>query len=296
MADVPQITDAGADLATAFANAAKISASQLALPEGAEKRYQSVPTDACNYGKANFWDDRYARSENAFEWYHPYPALAVLIGQFVNYDDTILIMGCGNSTLPEDMYNDGYERIVCVDLSRVVIDQQQEKYADLPIQWVQMNMCDSLFENEQFDAVIDKACLDAIYCHELGEASAKAALQEVDRILKPEGVYFMVSRGLPEERLEVLEVEDVKEKGYLAWQVQVHAIAKPAVDVKYIPNLADPTSVYYIYVCEKDEALHDAKRLWLAKLEAKKRGEGQVKRGRTGRGRRGGRRSRPVGV
>ena len=31
--------------------------------------YDPVPTDACLYGKSNFWDGRYMQNEEVFEWY-----------------------------------------------------------------------------------------------------------------------------------------------------------------------------------------------------------------------------------
>ena len=35
----------------------------------------------------------------------------------------VMQVGCGNSTLTEEMYEDGYKNIWNIDLSRVVIDQ-----------------------------------------------------------------------------------------------------------------------------------------------------------------------------
>jgi SAM-dependent methyltransferase len=41
----------------------------------------------------------------------------------------ILNLGCGNSTLPADMFEDGYRRIDNIDISSVVIRQMQEANA-----------------------------------------------------------------------------------------------------------------------------------------------------------------------
>ena len=42
-------------------------------------------------------------------------------------DDTILMAGAGNSRLSEDMYEDGYQTITNIDISRVVVDQVTNK-------------------------------------------------------------------------------------------------------------------------------------------------------------------------
>ena len=39
------------------------------------------------------------------------------------------------------------------------------------------------FEDKQFQAVIDKAAMDAVYCAELGSKKVKKALDEFDRVL-----------------------------------------------------------------------------------------------------------------
>eukprot|EP00968_Pinguiococcus_pyrenoidosus_P000859 scaffold48_cov311-Pinguiococcus_pyrenoidosus.AAC.54 len=266
------------------------SSLKLQPPNGAEakKRRDALPPDSCDYGSTSFWDRRYLKSETGFEWYHPYPALATLLAHYVKRDDMILIMGCGDSPLPVDMYNDGYKKIVCADVSRVVIDRQKEKHQDLPIQWYAVNMIDCLFEDQQFNVVLDKACLDAIFCHDLGEQAPAKALQEVDRILVPNGLYFLVSRGLPEERLELLEVDRPEEDGYLAWKADVHAIVKPSVDPAQMPDFKDPTNLYYVYACKKDPTMHKEKQRQLARKQAAATGALIKNRSRSrGRGRRG---------
>ena len=53
----------------------------------------------------------------------------------------ILMSGCGNSRLTEDMFEDGYTSITNIDISRVCIEQMVERYKDKPtLQWQQMNI------------------------------------------------------------------------------------------------------------------------------------------------------------
>lgn len=68
---------------------------------------------------------------------------------------------------------------------------------------------------------------------------------QVARVLKPNGVYFVVSYGVPDNRLSYLENEDY------SWTVTVHTVAKPTVSATAVPDTKDANSVHYIYVCVK---------------------------------------------
>ena len=87
-----------------------------------ETTYDPVPPDACQYGKASFWDGRYGTAPEAFDWYHPYDAISGIIEKYIEPEQTVMNCGCGNSTLTEEMYEDGYKNIWNIDLSRVAID------------------------------------------------------------------------------------------------------------------------------------------------------------------------------
>lgn len=52
-----------------------------------------------------------------------YTGLKDWISQYVRKDDNILMVGCGNSRLSEDMFDDGFASLTNIDVSRVVIDQ-----------------------------------------------------------------------------------------------------------------------------------------------------------------------------
>lgn len=43
-------------------------------------------------------------------------------------DDNILMVGCGNSRLSEDMFDDGFTTLTNIDVSRVVIEQMIARY------------------------------------------------------------------------------------------------------------------------------------------------------------------------
>ncbi|GLT91452.1 hypothetical protein SLE2022_093380 [Rubroshorea leprosula] len=116
------------------------------------------------YGEPQYWDDRYANESAPFDWYQKYPSLAPLTRLYVPHNhQRILVVGCGNS-FSEDMVNDGYEDVVNVDISSVVIKAMQNKYQNRSqLKYIEMDVKDmSAFEAGSFDAVIGKGTLDSI--------------------------------------------------------------------------------------------------------------------------------------
>ena len=198
------------------------------------------------YGKTSYWDERYTKDPEPFDWYQRYSGIQELVQKYVKKDDAVMMAGCGNSRLSEDMFEDGFANISNVDISRVVIDQMGDKYKDKPaLTFQQMNVCSLEFPDESFDAVIVKGTMDAILCGEGSTANVAKMCMEVSRVLKPSGVLFVVSYGVPDNRMQYLENEDY------SWTVTTHTVPKPTVSATAVPDTKDANSVHYIYVCAK---------------------------------------------
>ena len=73
------------------------------------------------YGKKEYWQDRYKKDKEPFDWYQRYSGIKDIITQYIRPEFNILMLGCGNSKMSEDMYEDGYENILNVDVSDIVI-------------------------------------------------------------------------------------------------------------------------------------------------------------------------------
>ncbi|GKV06856.1 hypothetical protein SLEP1_g18679 [Rubroshorea leprosula] len=147
------------------------------------------------YGETWYWNNRYANESGPFDWYQKYPSLAPLIRLYVPHNhQRILVVGCGNSAFSEGMVDDGYEEVVNVDISSVVIKAMQNKYQSRPqLKYVEMDVRDmGTFEAGSFDAVIDKGTLDSILCGNNSRGNATRMLEEVGRVLKDNGVYILV--------------------------------------------------------------------------------------------------------
>lgn len=128
-----------------------------------------------------------------------------------------------------------------------------EKYKDKPaLSFQQMNVCSLEFPDESFDAVIAKGVMDAILCGEGSTANVAKMCMEVSRVLKPSGVFFVVSYGVPDNRMQYLENEDY------SWVVTTHTVPKPTVSATAVPDTKDANSVHYIYVCAKGGTADEA--------------------------------------
>ncbi|XP_078445195.1 S-adenosyl-L-methionine-dependent methyltransferases superfamily protein isoform X2 [Wolffia australiana] len=213
------------------------------------------------YGEASYWDNRYKEDPKPFDWYQKYPALGPLFDLYIRRDRRLLLVGCGNSALGEEMAADGYKDIVNVDISSVVIEAMKEKYSDCPeMKYLQMDVRDmSAFDPGSFGAVIDKVA--TMQCGGDAQQNSSKMLKEIDRILMDSGAYILVTYGDPKYRLYLL-----KEIG---WTIHLHVIGKPDRIPPEDPwNLTEPIpmledgslattalgsnpDIHYIYVCLK---------------------------------------------
>ena len=141
----------------------------------------------------------------------------------------------------------GYTSITNVDISRVVIDQMVERYKDKPtLQWQHMNVTQLDFPDETFDVVIAKATVDAILCGEGSTANIAKMCSEITRVLRPTGVFIIISYGVPDNRLNYMDKEDI-----YSWTVTTHTVPKPTVSAAAVPSAEDANGVHYVYVCSK---------------------------------------------
>ena len=75
-------------------------------------------------------------------------------------------LGCGNSVICEEMYDEGYENIWNMDISQIVIHQmvQRNQTSRPNMKWDVMDCRDLKYNDEYFDLIIDKSTIDALLC------------------------------------------------------------------------------------------------------------------------------------
>lgn len=75
-----------------------------------------------------YWNTRFD-SEQHYDWFKGFNEFKHLCIGHLQCTDSICILGCGNSTLTQDLYNSGYQNLTSVDLSEVVIDRMRKNAA-----------------------------------------------------------------------------------------------------------------------------------------------------------------------
>ncbi|XP_058793465.1 eEF1A lysine and N-terminal methyltransferase homolog isoform X2 [Phymastichus coffea] len=157
-----------------------------------------LPKSHQEFSKANYWNTFFKkRGKKTFEWYGEFPDLSSHLLKYIKPNDNVVIVGCGNSTLGMDLYDNNYKNIINIDLSQVVIKQMLEmnkvKRPDLIFE--AMDATKMTYSDGKFSVVLDKGTLDALMSdtNESTIASTTKYLNEIKRVLKNNGRYICIS-------------------------------------------------------------------------------------------------------
>ncbi|KAL0210039.1 hypothetical protein P9112_010123 [Eukaryota sp. TZLM1-RC] len=206
------------------------------------------------YADPHYWNERYKKEPNTnFDWYLTYVNLREILAPHLNENARILVVGCGNSRLSYQLYEEGYKNIVSMDISDLVIDQMREKYKESApeLEWVTMDVRKLDFPSESFDIVLDKGTMDALLCGKDSFENVYAAHKEINRILKPDGVYVNVTYGQPESR------EDHFKRQGLNWNVETKTVPKSMLGLE--EGSDNPSNYFYVYIMQRSESETEAK-------------------------------------
>ena len=212
------------------------------------------PATMAQYGKSEYWEERYTRDPEPFDWYQRWAGLKDILLEYVTTQNTILMLGAGNSRLSEELCEEGFRNITNIDSSLVVTKAMQEKYREKPgMTYVQMDGRAMELPDQNFNICIDKATLDSVLCSEASTHNAQKMLQEVSRVLQPNGVYIAISHGQPSYRLTYLQRPE------FGWNVKSATIPKSKMGMTASLSADDKYNVHYIYICVKGETAGDGK-------------------------------------
>ena len=154
------------------------------------------------YAKKEYWNERFTHTDSNFDWYADWDQLSKYFIPILNQDSNILMVGCGNSKMSNQMYLSNYKKIINIDISDVVIQKMKNQYPE--IDWQEMDATKMTFEDNFFDCVIDKGTLDAIMCGNDPVPPANL-IKEMYRVTKNGGHFCIITHGEPESRLKYFE-------------------------------------------------------------------------------------------
>uniref|UniRef100_UPI003AAE08DF eEF1A lysine and N-terminal methyltransferase isoform X2 n=1 Tax=Centroberyx gerrardi TaxID=166262 RepID=UPI003AAE08DF len=148
-----------------------------------------LPRTAEEFSSAEYWERFFKkRGEKAFEWYGDYNKLCGVLHKYIKPQDKVLVVGCGNSELSEQMYDVGYKHLTNIDISETVVTHMNQRNAERRpgLTFHQVDATQTPYEEASYQATLDKGTLDAMASEEEG-ALARRMLTEVGRVLMPQG-------------------------------------------------------------------------------------------------------------
>lgn len=206
------------------------------------------------YAKAEYWNERYLREADPFEWYQDFKAIKKYLEPYINNKSKVLVTGCGNSRLSEHIFADAApKKVTSVDISDVVISQMSEGYRNEPkLQFATMDVRKLEFADGSFDLIVDKGCLDCLMCADEAEENAETTLSEYHRVLSAKGAMVCLSYGNADERLHYFNSPKY------TWKVKpVQSLKKPSVDVGDMAEEVkeidlDADDLHFVYTAVKE--------------------------------------------
>lgn len=188
--------------------------------EEEEEEDTIIASDNKLYKTKEYWNERFQK-EVSYDWLLTYQEIKLSILKYLNPNQRILIIGCGNSNFSSELYDDGFHNIVNIDFSQVVIERMKELNQTIrsEMTWLEMDMCELTFENNIFDVIIDKASMDALLVDEGSVwdpnesviSSVDKMCQEMSRVLSPNGIFLQISFAQPHFRTKYLMGEHIQQ-------------------------------------------------------------------------------------
>ncbi|KAM9762490.1 eEF1A lysine and N-terminal methyltransferase [Menidia menidia] len=204
-----------------------------------------LPRSAEEFSSAEYWEKFFKkRGERAFEWYGDYNKLCGVLHKYIKMQDKVLVVGCGNSELSEQLYDVGFKHLTNIDISETVVAHMTQRNAVRRpgLTFHQVDATQTPYDDASYQAALDKGTLDAMASEQEG-ALARSMLTEVSRVLNVGGRYVCVT--LAQEGVIKLAVEHFVQLG---WAVRLHCLQEERGRKEEEDSFALPV---FVLVCTK---------------------------------------------
>ena len=188
---------------------------QLKTPKPGEE-HAVRPSSHAHYGEPLYWDQRYEfenkRSMETglklFDWYAPFDKVYPLVESVVDVTKKhkILVIGVGRSNIVQVLVEKGFTDVVAIDISPYIIAQMSQKFSHYGgVEFLVLDARDlSYFTEKTFTLIVDKGCMDALFCGTNFLTDITQFYSEIFRVLKPEGQFLSFSHAAPPSRVPYL--------------------------------------------------------------------------------------------
>lgn len=182
-----------------------------------------LPSSQSQFQLKDYWEAFFSKRKDPFEWYGEYINLCHVLHKYIKKQNSLLVVGCGNSKLSEDLYDVGFTSIHNIDISEVVIKQMGAKNrSKRPLMTYQVaDMMDMPFKECTYDCVFDKGTLDAICVNteQITIDKVNKMFTEIRRVLKSNGRYICVTLCQDHVRDQLLSMASSG-----GWIIRCHVI------------------------------------------------------------------------
>lgn len=151
-----------------------------------------------------YWDKRYETDDkDGYDWFKKYSEISSFLhAHITSPSSAILVLGCGTSTLSEELYRMGWKHVTSIDFSEVAIDVLRTQNVErTEMVFSVMDIRKLEFSDASFDFVIDKGTMDAMLCYKGSPwdpppdvvRNCEMEVSEAARVLKSGGKFLMLS-------------------------------------------------------------------------------------------------------
>uniref|UniRef100_A0A914NP60 Methyltransferase type 11 domain-containing protein n=1 Tax=Meloidogyne incognita TaxID=6306 RepID=A0A914NP60_MELIC len=157
-----------------------------------------IPKSEKEFTDLSYWK-KFFKHNSSFEWYGDYSKLGQIFEKYIKSTDFILQIGCGNSSLADDLYDNGYRNILSIDTDQNVIDKQNKKNLENrpTLKFKNCSATNIDLQNSSLNVIIDKGTLDALLPSKYSEKEyilVDSIFNEIERCLAPFGRYIILTQ------------------------------------------------------------------------------------------------------
>jgi len=147
------------------------------------------------YASKLFWEKEYKEDNSEYDWYVKYDEISPTLNKYLKAEDKILQIGAGNSTLAEELYKENFKSITNIDISEEVVKEMRSNYEKrgININYLQMDMMNLQFAENNFDAIIDKAGSDVVLVGKKPFKTYRKFMNEIEKVLKENGKFIFIT-------------------------------------------------------------------------------------------------------